>query len=81
MTVLVDSGNKKNPYYNPVRVIMNNSTLSIFKSDTFENIYLSVNLEGLELLKKTISENCLSLKDKSLDKITTICAIANKHES
>jgi len=52
MTVLVDSGNKKNPYYIPVRVIMNNSTLSIFKSDTFENIYLSVNLEGLELLKK-----------------------------
>lgn len=51
MTVLVDSGNKKNPYYIPVRVIMNNSTLSIFKSDTFENIYLSVNLEGIELLK------------------------------
>jgi hypothetical protein len=33
MNAYIESGNKKFPYLVPVRIIMNNSTLSVFKAE------------------------------------------------
>ena len=51
MSILIESKNKNNPYYIPARLIMNNSTISIFKSENFENIVITINLNEFSFNK------------------------------
>lgn len=45
----------------PCRVIMNNSTISIFMSDNFGDINFSVTLQEVSVKKDSKDSNCLLL--------------------
>ena len=63
----------KKPPRTPVRVILNNSTLSIFQTDNFADIMFSVTLKELQLMKQDDDVNCIRVFNKRNNQSKGIC--------
>ena len=71
----------KKPPRTPVRVILNNSTLSLFQTDNFADIMFSVTLKELQLMKQDDDVNCIRVFNKRNNQSKGICAMALSKES
>jgi len=54
----------------PTRVIMNNSTLSVFSGEHYETLYLSFNLQKTKFYISKIKKNCFGLREGTKKSIT-----------
>ena len=64
----------------PSRVIMNNSTLTVFSGDQYQLLYQSFNLKKTKFLASKIKKNCFELKEGS-KKSVTLCPFGCEHSS
>lgn len=71
----------KKPPRTPVRVVLNNSTLSIFQTDNFADILFSVTLKELQLLRQDDDVNCIRVANVRSGQSKGICAMALSKES
>jgi hypothetical protein len=67
----------KRPPRTPVRVVLNNSTLTIFQTDNYADIIFSTSLVELNAIKYNSDVNCLTVANSRSSEQKTICAFAN----
>ena len=71
----------KVPPRTAARVVLNNSTFSIFATDNFEDILFSCTLKELQLEPDVADINCFKIINKRSMKTKTLCALALNRES
>ena len=64
----------------PSRVIMNNTTLTIFSGDHFETMYQSYNLKRTKFYASKIKKNCFELREGNKKSIT-LCPFGSQYSS
>lgn len=64
----------------PSRVIMNNSTLTVFSGEHYETMYQSYNLKKTKFYSSKVKKNCFELKEGS-KKTITLCPFGCEHNA
>lgn len=64
----------------PSRIIMNNSTLTVFSGDHYETLYQSYNLKKTKFFSSKIKKNCFELKEGSKKSII-LCPFGCEHSA
>jgi len=75
--LLEDFKNLSRPPRLPTRVVLNNKTITIFQSDSYNSIYMSFELKNLDQIQLNPIDpgSCFILKDKrDNSKTITLCA-------
>jgi len=62
----------------PVRIIMNNKSISFYKDENYTSMLLSMNLEGTNFVKITSNKGCFLFQGKLLDQQAVVCDIEQK---
>lgn len=65
------------PPRTPVRVVLNNSTISIFSTDNYADVLFSVSLVDLQENAYEKDVNCMQVANSRTSVTKTICAFAN----
>ena len=69
-------GNDNEEFQVPVRVVMNNMTISVFTSEDYASNILSFNLDHSSFLKSKIHKNCFIIKEsypQGIEKSARFC--------
>ena len=59
----------------PVRVLMNNETISVFSGDSYESLFMSFKLKNVRFLRHATREDCFVLKETERKKIN-LCSFS-----
>lgn len=60
----------------PVRVLMNNETISVYTGDSFESLFMSFKLKNVKFLRHAIREDCFVLKETEIKKVN-LCSFSS----
>lgn len=59
----------------PVRVLMNNETVSVFTGDSYESLFMSFKLKNVRFLRHAVREDCFVLKESERKKVN-LCSFS-----
>lgn len=69
------------PPRTPARVVLNNSTLSVFLSDNFGDIQYSLTLHDLDYKQDEKDVNCIKVSNKKDNSFRRLCAMEFSKET